>query len=120
MATNLPIEQIEDSAAGTQLFFDSYGELGLEFSANDVNSATAFFQKRGFGDEAALIVASVILKQAKLDGIPVHRLLDQLGKATELNLSQLIGEILNNNRTPTSTLGFRTDVKPNQSRNIAA
>ncbi len=119
--TNLPPENIEDSAAGTKLFFDNYGEIALEFSANDVNSTVAFFQKRGFENDAALVVSTVILKQAKLDNIPVHQLLDTLGKAKELNLSQLVGEVLNNNRTPTSTLGFRTsNVKVYQTRNIAA
>jgi hypothetical protein len=38
-----------------------------------------------------------------------------------VSLSQIVAEILNNNRVPTSLLGFRTsDVKPNQIRNIAA
>ena len=121
-ATNLPPQTtINDSAAGTKLFFDNYGQIALEFSANDVSAATAFFQKRGFETDAALVVATVVLKQAKLDNIPVHQLLDTLGKAKDLNLSQLVGEIMNNNRTPTSTLGFRTEnVKVYQTRNIAA
>ena len=122
MATNLPLQEtIEDSAAGTKLFFDNYGEIALEFSANDVNSATSFFQKRGFEKDAALVVATVILKQAKLDNVPVYKILDTLGKAKDLNLSQLVGEILNNNRSATSTLGFRTsNVKVYQTRNISA
>jgi hypothetical protein len=34
---------------------------------------------------------------------------------------RVVAEILNNNRVPTSLLGYRTsDVKPNQTRNIAA
>jgi hypothetical protein len=33
----------------------------------------------------------------------------------------VVSEILNNNRVPTSILGYKTtDVKPNQIRNIAA
>ena len=121
MATNLPSIQKEDSAAGTKLFFDSYGILPLEFNAVEVDATVAFFQKRGFADEAALTVSATILKQAKLDAVPVFQLLNSLEQFDSLQLSTLVGEILNNNRVPTSTLGFRTNpVKPTQIRNILA
>lgn len=119
MATNLPIIIKEDSAAGTKLFFDNYGEGPLEFSANDVAATVAFFEERGFATDASLVVATTILKQAKLDGIPVFTFLDMIKSYQDINLSTLVGEILNNNRTPISTLGFRTTpVRPNQIRNI--
>lgn len=121
MATNLPIEQIEDSAAGTKLFFDSYGEAPLEFSSNDVNTTVAFFTGKGFEKDSALVISTVILKQAKLEGIPVTQILDTIKQFETSELSQLVAEILNNNRVPTSTLGYRTEpIIPNQSRNIAA
>jgi len=121
MSTNLPIQNINDSAAGTKIFYDNYGVEPLEFAATDVDGAVAFFEKRGFDRDAALVVATTILKQAKLDNVPVFQLLDSLGNLQEMNISTLVGEILNNNRTPTSTLGFRTTpVKPNQIRNILA
>lgn len=121
MSTNLPIENIEDSAAGTKLFFDSYGEEPLEFNSNDVDAAVGFFRKAGFDDDAALVVSMTLLKQAKLDSIPIYQILDTVKGFTGLELSRLVGEILNNNRVATSTLGFRiADVVPNQSRNIAA
>jgi hypothetical protein len=119
--TNLPAVQLEDSAAGTKLFFDSYGQSPLEFAANDVDVCVTFFQKRGFGNDAAQIVAVTLLKQAKLDETPIARILDSLTSADNTSLNQLVGEILNNNRTSISTLGFRTDnVIPSQIRNIAA
>lgn len=121
MATNLPKKQIEDSAANTKLFFDSYGQNPLEFNANDVDTAVSFFTRKGFDQDAALAVAVVILKQAKLDNEPVYKLLETLEGFDSLQLSSLIGEILNNNRINISTLGFRTiPVSPNQSRNISA
>lgn len=121
MATNLPIQQIEDSAAGTRLYFDRYGEQPLEFPANDVNAAVAFFKSTGFDDDAALVTAMTVLRQAKIDNTPIFQILDTLKGFQSIQLSQLVGEILNNNRVPTSTLGFRiADVIPNQSRNIAA
>lgn len=119
--TNLPPRQINDSAAGTKLFFDSYGRDPLEFSANDVSATIGFFESKGFASDAALVVSTVLLKQAKLDGTPVFKILDTLKDFNGLQLSQLVGEILNNNRTATSTLGFRaTQVNPNQTRNISA
>lgn len=121
MATNLPSRIIEDSAAGTKLFFDRYGEAPMEFSANDVTLAVSFFESAGFDTDAANTVAMTLLRQAKIDSLPVGQILDSLKGLNTMSLSQLVGEILNNNRVPTSILGFRTtDVKPNQIRNIAA
>ena len=119
--TNLPSQQVEDSAAGTKLFFNNYGQETLEFNANDVNSSVSFFEKNGFEKDAALVVSTVLLKQAKIDGTPIYKILQSLEQFDGLGLSQVVGEILNNNRTPTSTLGFRTsNFKVTQSRNIAA
>jgi hypothetical protein len=121
MSTNLPIETKEDSAAGTKLYFDNYGEEPLEFAANDVAVTVAFFKQAGFDDDAALVTSMTLLRQAKIDGTPIYQILDTLKGFKELDLSQLVGEILNNNRVPTSTLGFRVaNVIPTQSRNIAA
>lgn len=121
MATNLPSQIIEDSAAGTKLYFDTYGEEPLEFNSNDVDLATSFFQTAGFDRDAALVVAMTILRQAKIDGTPIFQILETLRKYDTLQISQIVGEILNNNRVPTSTLGFRVNnVIPNQARNIAA
>lgn len=121
MATNLPSQIIEDSAAGTKLYFDSYGEAALEFSANDVTLTVSFFESKGFDKDAASVVSMTLLRQAKIDGTPVASILDSLRSFSGIQLSQVVGEILNNNRVPTSILGFRTsDVKPNQTRNIAA
>lgn len=119
--TNLPAIQIEDSAAGTKLFFDSYGQDPLEFAATDVTASIGFFESKGFANDAALVVSTVLLKQAKIDNTPIFEIIDTLQDFNGLQLSQLVGEILNNNRTATSTLGFRTaGVNPNQTRNISA
>lgn len=121
MSTNLPSQEINDSAAGTKLYFDTYGEAPLEFNAADVDVTLSFFQRKGFGDDAAQVVAVTLLRQAKLDSIPITQVLDSLQSTEALQLSQLVGEILNNNRSVISTLGFRTErVLPNQNRNIAA
>lgn len=120
-ATNLPAEVIEDSAAATKLYFDKYGEQALEFPANEVTLAVSFFERAGFDTDAANTVAAVLLRQAKIDGEAIGKILDTLGNYPTGAISQIVGEVLNNNRVPTSILGFRTtDVKPNQIRNIAA
>ena len=122
MATNLPNKILQDSAAGTKLFFDSYGQSPLEFNATDVDACFAFFTSKGFSEEASLSVSSVLLKQAKLDGVPIFEFLDTISGYDTASLSRLVGEILNNNRVKTSTLGFRSNpVNPEQiARNIAA
>ena len=121
MSTNLPSFEIQDSAAGTKLYFDTYGETALEFPANDVTTAVSFFTGAGFDSDAAATVAMTLLRQAKIDATPISQILDTLVGLNNKTLSQLVGEVLNNNRVPTSLLGYRTaDVRPAQIRNIAA
>lgn len=122
MSISLPPTQDQDSGAATKLFFDRYGQTALEFSANEVSSSVAFFQSRGFDNDAATLTAQVVLKQAKLDGVPVFKLIDTLKTFTGVQISALITEILNNNRKSTSTLGYRilSAEKQNQIRNIHA
>lgn len=122
MSTNLPPQPINDSAAATKLFFDLYGREPLQFVANEVEAAIGFFTSRGFALDAAVTTASTLIKQAKLDNVPVFALLDTLKSFDNAELNFLIAEILNNNRSATSTLGFRVIpvTKFNQVRNIAA
>jgi hypothetical protein len=122
MATNLPSVTIEDNAASTKLFFDIYGREPLQYNVNDSEAAIGFFTNRGFDADAAIITASTLLKQAKLDNVPIFELLDTLSTLTGIELNFLIAEILNNNRGPTSSIGFRAQniAKTNQIRNIAA
>lgn len=119
---SLPTTAIPDSANGTKLFFDNYGNQPLEFSANEVAASIAFFEARGFARDAAEITAQVLLKQAKLDATPVFKILDTLKVLDGVQISALVAEILNNNRSATSTLGYRVTAvdKQNQTRNILA
>jgi hypothetical protein len=123
MRTNLPpIESGTDSAAKTKLFFDEYGQAPLEFSANDVEAAIGFFMANGFDRDAAEITAAVVLRQAKLETIPVLQLIDQLKTLDGVKLSAMVAEILNNNRPSSSALGFKAANSDDQFkiRNIAA
>jgi len=122
MKTNLPPLNIADSAESTKIFFNSYGLPELEFNASEVDTAVGFFKSRGFEEDAAFVTAAVILKQAKIDEVPVRQLLDTLNTFTGIEISALIAEILNNNRSSISSLGFRKNTGKVDliSRNISA
>ena len=63
----------------------------------------------------------ILLRQAKIDSTPIGQILGVFKDYSSAELNEIVIEILNNNRVPTSLLGFRTqDIKPNQLRNIAA
>lgn len=117
---NLPPIDKEDSGASTKLFFDTYGQRPLEFSADEVNFSIGYFLQKGFSKEAAQSTAAVMLRQARLDGVKVFELIDQFNELDGLQLGNVVAEILNRYRPITSTLGFRDSLvsKPNQVRNI--
>lgn len=120
--TNLPIKQDLDSAAATKAFFNTYGNNQLEFSANEVSASIGFFKSRGFDDDASILTSQVLLKQAKIDGVPVFKILDTLKTFNGVQISAIVAEILNNNRNATSVLGYKvlSVEKQNQTRNIYA
>ena len=105
--TNLPAKPLTDSAAKTKLFLDTYGVEPLQFNATEVDAVIGFFEGNGFGPEAAQTISMSILKQAKLENVNIFTILDDMKKLEGLELSGVVSEILNNNRPPTSTLGYR-------------
>jgi len=120
MATNLPPRELNDSGAATKIFFDQYGVKPTEYKSTEVDAAINFFKGAGFEDDAATVSGVTILRQAKAEGVSVFVILDSLKKFTSVQISTLVAEILNNNRVPTSALGFRTNViSNNKSREIA-
>jgi hypothetical protein len=122
MPTNLPIAAVSDSAEATKLFFNQYGIGDYEFSANEVSATLAFFTNKGFGKDASNTVSAAILRQSRIENVPVFKLLDLIKDFTPVQLNSVIANILNNDRKPTSTLGFKTAEisKLEIQRNIAA
>lgn len=119
--TNLPAKQVQDSGARTKLFFDTYGKEPLSYKVPDIDAAINFFRKKGFSDPAANLSAVVLLKQAKLENIPINQILDTLQGFDNLQVSALVGEIMNNHRPSTSTLGYRQPTPEiNKERNVVA
>jgi hypothetical protein len=119
--TNLPAKVTQDSGQRTKLFFDTYGKEPLSYKVPDIDAAIQFFSKKGFSDPAANLSAVVLLKQAKLENIPINQILDTLRGFDNLQVSALVGEIMNNHRPSTSTLGYRQpSPEVNKERNVVA
>ena len=101
-------------------FFDTYFDKKLSFPSNQVDAVIGFFTKRGFDKEAAVSVGTVLLQQAKIDSVNVFQLLDTLKGLDSVQLSSIVTEVLNYNRSKTSTLGFKRtqQVEKLEKRNI--
>ena len=101
-------------------FFDKYFTRTLNYPSNEVDAVVGFFENRGFEKTASIAVSTVLLQQAKIDDIKTFRLLDTLKGLTEVQLSAIVTEILNFNRSKTSTLGYRISdsVSKLEERNI--
>ena len=118
--SNLP-QKLKDSLKKTadRLQDDTY-KTKFEFAVNDYDATVGFFVKRGFARQAAEDTAYIILQQAKIDSVPVTKILDQLTYANPAQLSELTSTILNANRYKSSRLGVRNtrSSKDIVSRNI--
>ena len=117
--SSLPIPA-QTNDKGVTEFFDKYFTEKLSFASNEVDAVIGFFEQRGFQKEAAISTGSILLQQAKLDGIKVFVLLDTLKEFDEIKLSAVVAEVLNYNRLNTSVLGFRNNTTVNtlEKRNI--
>lgn len=109
-----------DSSAEVKEFFDKYFVDPISYSATQVDSVVGFFLKRGFDQSSATGVSTVLLQQAKIDDVNVFTLLDTLKGLTEVEISGLVGEIVNYNRSKVSVIGFKTEntVARQEARNI--
>lgn len=88
-------------------FFDRYYTNPISYSSNEVDAVIGFFQKRGFDETAAINTAVVLLQQSKIDGLKVFELLDTLKGTTDVQLSNIVAQILNLNRSKSSALGYK-------------
>jgi hypothetical protein len=120
MSSSLPIQSQSNDSNVTE-FFDRYFVEKLEFASNEVDAVIGFFEKRGFTKSAGISTGTVLLQQAKLDGVNVFTLLDTLKGLDEIKLSAVVAEVLNYNRLSTSVLGFKSTTTTDtlEKRNIA-
>lgn len=106
--SNLPIQN--DTEDLGKKFFNTYYEESIAVPSNVIDASIGFFSSKGFSDSAARAVATVLVSQAKIDGVNVFTLLDTLKKLNEFQLSTVVREILNNYRLRISTLGTKIDI----------
>lgn len=119
--SGLPLKSVSKrSDKDVRLFFDKYYTKEISFTDNDLNSVVGYFQSKGFDTSSAIAVATVLLKQAKLDNVKVYQVIDTLDKYEDLQLSAIVAEILNYNRKRTSAVGFKRKEQANkiETRNI--
>ena len=118
--SNLPPKEKDQLEKTIEKLTTTDYETGYQFAAGDYDAAIGFFVKRGFARASAESTAYVILAQAKIDNVNPQEVLDKLGHATEIQLSEIITIILNANRYKSSRLGVRNTktVKDVVSRNI--
>jgi hypothetical protein len=117
--SSLPQEEQSNDQRVNQLF-DKYYTAPQNFPSNQVDAVVGFFEKRDFDKTAAISTATVLLNQAKLDGVNVFELLDTLKGMESIQLSTVVAQVINYNRPSTSTLGFKRDEQANKTekRNI--
>ena len=95
----------------TKKFFDNYYNREITYNASEVDAVIGYFLKRGFDKIAAVNTASVLLQQADIDQITVFKLIDTLKGVNDVQLSNIVAQILNINRSKVSTLGYRVPEK---------
>lgn len=106
--TNLPQDQeIKDSSQEVRNFFDRFYQKEISFPVNQIDATVGHFLKRGFEEQAAKSLAIVLLGQARQDNVNIFQLIDTLKGLTDIQLSAIVTEILNNYREKTSILGYR-------------
>lgn len=117
---NTQTQTQSDSAYETKEFFNKYYVESISYPSNQVDAVVGFFEQRGFEKSVAISVSSVFLQQAKIDNINVFELLDTLKGVDGTQLSTVVTQVLNLNRSRISTLGFRNTEKnvPEEDRNI--
>jgi|TARA_R110000782_G_scaffold128404_3_gene220023 hypothetical protein len=118
--TNLPPKDKDNFDKTVEKLTTGAYQEEYQFTAGEYDSTIAYFVKRGFSRMAAESTAYAILSQAKIDDVKPHEILDIIGTADPVKLTELITIILNANRYKSSRLGVRQNrtTKDTVSRNI--
>ena len=119
-STNLGV-QSKDPQSLIDYFSGINGQT-FSFNAGEYDAVVGFFEGKDYTRASAQSIAYVILRQARIDNVPVFQVLDTLGTVSPVALSQLVTEILNTNRYKTSVLGYKNPrtTQDHISRNIKA
>lgn len=106
--SNTPPETTNNSANSTVQIYDQYFQTTMELNNSALVAMSGFFEQRGFGKSAAESTALIILQQATKDNLNPMEIIDTLRGLTDVDISSLVGEILNYNRFKSSSLGVYT------------
>ena len=106
-SSNLPLNKTTDVSDIGKTYFNTYYQQGYTVSSDILNSAIAFFTSKGFDQTAAESIATVLISQSKAQNVNVFKFLDTLKGLNSVQLSNVVKQILNNNRLRISTLGTR-------------
>lgn len=102
---NIPSESNPSSSDQTLKVFDHYYSTSVDLNNNELIAMTGFFEQRGFSPVAAETIALAILTQAAKDNYSGMQIMDTLSGLDTVEISSLVGEILNHNRFKTSSIG---------------
>ncbi len=94
------------STEPTPEYYKNFFETDISYNPEEIDATIGYFLKRGFDKVAAINTASVLLQQAKIDNLNVQQLLDTLSGVSDVQLSVIVAQILNINRSKTSAIGF--------------
>jgi hypothetical protein len=97
----------KDIANDTTKFFNRFYQEDIFYKPSEVDAVIGHFLKRGFSEVSAVNTATVILQQASKDKIPAFELVDTLKGVTDVQLSNIVAQILNLDRSNCSTIGYR-------------
>ena len=108
------------SNTSSRIVYESYTSKPFEVLAVEVDAALTFFLNRGFEMDAAQVSAISVIKKARQDGKPLMAVLESLSTKDTTVISNTVAQILNQNRKPTSVLGYKVteDIPRNLKRNI--
>ena len=118
--SNLPTNTDDRFAKSIKELTENQYVEPFEFNVGEYDSAIAFFVKRGFDRGPAEQLAYIMLRQAKIDDVNTQEVLDKLGTASPIQLSEIVQMILNASRYRSIRLGSRETKKSKDiiSRNI--
>ena len=108
-----------DSAKSTLDFFENYNKKQINLKSSDIDQFESLLQKKGMQELAARETTTLILKQCSIDEVDPQTVYEQLRQTPNMELTDLLGEILNINRPVSSTLGTKLNYGANNAkRNI--
>lgn len=108
-----------DSAKNTLDFFENYNKQQINLKSSDIDQFQSLLVKKGMQELAARETTTLILKQCNIDEVDPQIIYTQLKETPNMELTDLLGEILNINRPVSSTLGTKLNFGDNNAkRNI--